>query len=72
MYYHVTLDCGLPSISNGEVSASNGTTLDETATVSCIDGYQLLGSSVIKCTSAGWNDTVTCTLKGENMVVNIH
>lgn len=58
-------DCGTRTISNGQFSASSGTTLGETATQSCNDGYTLEGDETVTCTASGWNGSVaTCTIKG--------
>ncbi|XP_053398307.1 CUB and sushi domain-containing protein 1-like [Mercenaria mercenaria] len=56
-------DCGDPSPENGKASTLSGTTLDQTATITCNEGYALDGSSSIKCLETGWNDTTTCVIK---------
>lgn len=43
----------------------NATTYLSTATYTCDEGYDLLGSSVVECNESGqWNDTANCRIKG--------
>ncbi|XP_060568314.1 CUB and sushi domain-containing protein 1-like [Ruditapes philippinarum] len=59
-------DCGTRTISNGKFNASSGTTLGETATQSCNDGYILAGDEIVTCTASGWNGSIAaCTIKSK-------
>lgn len=64
-HIYIYIDCGQPSVPQGTFVAPNGTTLGQIAVVSCIDGYNLNGSSTIVCTATGWNETVTCDIQSE-------
>ena len=58
-------DCGTLTIANGVFSASTGTTLGQTATLTCNTGYEHSGASTVECIDGGWNDTATCTILGK-------
>ncbi|XP_053387316.1 uncharacterized protein LOC128551050 [Mercenaria mercenaria] len=58
-----TSDCGQFSVANGEVNTSLGTTTGSSATVVCDEGYDIQGSSVVICSSTGWNESVTCQVQ---------
>ena len=50
---HYSSDCGEPEqTANGNVTWT-GTTLEHTATYSCIDGYELVGPTERYCQSNG-------------------
>ncbi|KAL4219782.1 hypothetical protein ACF0H5_020194 [Mactra antiquata] len=57
-------DCGQPSISNGQVDLSNGTTTGSIVSIACNKGYDLEGPHVIVCNVQGWNDnSAKCVLQ---------
>ncbi|KAH3691027.1 hypothetical protein DPMN_191513 [Dreissena polymorpha] len=48
-------DCGpTPSVQNGFVQTSDGTTFGKTAVYACIPGYTFIGFPVVSCLSSGW------------------
>ena len=50
----VAVDCGaLDDPTNGQVDTSDGTTLNDTATYSCVPGYALFGDSTQFCDDDG-------------------
>ncbi|XP_052259365.1 sushi, von Willebrand factor type A, EGF and pentraxin domain-containing protein 1-like [Dreissena polymorpha] len=53
-------DCGRPAISNADV-VTNSTTLYSKAFITCNEGFEIQGPSIITCTKTGWNDTVRCS-----------
>ncbi|XP_052807627.1 sushi, von Willebrand factor type A, EGF and pentraxin domain-containing protein 1-like [Mya arenaria] len=56
-------DCGDPSPMNGVATFNSGTTLNQTASVTCNTGYNLTGPDSLTCTSDGWDANVTCTIQ---------
>ncbi|XP_052236237.1 uncharacterized protein LOC127848005 isoform X4 [Dreissena polymorpha] len=54
-------DCGRPAISNADVVTNNSTTLYSKAFITCNDGFEIQGPSIIICTQTGWSDNVTCS-----------
>jgi hypothetical protein len=59
-------DCLMPSVANGTIADTpNGTTFNETAFISCIDGFNLNGSSSVTCEDDGnWSTLPTCDIRG--------
>ncbi|XP_052238372.1 sushi, von Willebrand factor type A, EGF and pentraxin domain-containing protein 1-like [Dreissena polymorpha] len=56
-------DCGNPTPKNG-IASYTDTTLDAVALLSCNDGYNNNGKSVIECLTTGkWNESANCTIK---------
>lgn len=49
---------------NGVATFNSGTTLNQTASVTCNTGYNLTGPDSLTCTSDGWDANVTCTIQG--------
>ena len=53
------------TIVNGQFDASSGTTLGQTATQACNDGYTFTGNESVSCTASGWDGAIgTCTAVG--------
>lgn len=66
------LDCGILSIPNGEANTTHGTSVDAIATIECDKGYSLNGSSLVICTTSGWNDTsMVCEIQGRDYIHTI-
>lgn len=57
-------DCGDPSPQYGNATYPDGTTVNQTATVQCYEGYTLVGNSNITCLEDGWNEHPQCSLQG--------
>jgi hypothetical protein len=59
-------DCLMPTVANGTIADTpNGTTFNETAIISCIDGFKLNGSSTVTCEADGnWSTLPTCDIRG--------
>ncbi|XP_064386504.1 sushi, von Willebrand factor type A, EGF and pentraxin domain-containing protein 1-like [Halichondria panicea] len=57
------VSCGSPpTITNGMMISSTGTTFGETATYTCSTGYQRSGSATITCQASGsWSTAPVCT-----------
>lgn len=53
---------------NGNAVLTSGTTVGDTATVSCNVGYTLSGDSSITCGSNGWSSVPTCEIQGKERV----
>ena len=52
------VDCGVLSVTNGQVNTSSGTTYNQVATYSCDTGYNLVGSLTRTCQVNGsWSFT---------------
>ena len=64
-FYLHAADCGNPTPENGLATYSSGTTLGQTATVSCNAGYDINGSTMVVCEHSGWNDTTTCDIQSK-------
>ncbi|KAH3747325.1 hypothetical protein DPMN_181750 [Dreissena polymorpha] len=54
-------DCGRPAIANAKIMTNTSTSLNSQAVISCNEGFNLEGPSVITCTETGWSDNVTCS-----------
>ena len=58
-------DCGNLTISNGQFTASSGTTFGQTATQSCDIGYTISGEETVTCAESGWNaSAAVCMIVG--------
>lgn len=60
-----SLDCGIPTIANGDISLLSGTTLGQNATVVCDQGYDIDGSGILSCTIDGWTNDTACVIQGK-------
>ena len=49
---------------NGVATFTSGSTLNETASITCNTGYNLTGPASLTCTSDGWDANVTCNIQG--------
>ena len=55
------LECDDPSPINGLASLPSGKTYDNTAVISCNDGYKLVGNELIVCIDGPkWSSSPTC------------
>ena len=69
MMYSLTLfypaNCPDPAPGNGSAIFPHGTSVGDSAVISCDTGYILQGDSYIACRDDGsWSDTPTCLLIG--------
>ena len=54
MFYGPAVDCGPPpTLTNGQVDSSSGTTFGSTVTYTCDTGYTLNASSLLTCRCDG-------------------
>jgi hypothetical protein len=59
---YIVVDCGQPSLTNGNVNVSN-TTYNSTAQFICQDGYVLVGNTSTVCLADGnWSTIPTCSI----------
>ncbi len=67
-YRIIAVSCGSPpTITNGMMISSTGTTFGETATYTCSTGYQRSGSATITCQASGsWSTAPVCTGKTQH------
>lgn len=61
-------DCGQLSVANAVVDSPDGTLYGVSASISCNEGYNINGPSVLYCTEHGWDNTTTCEIQGKSFV----
>lgn len=58
------VDCGRPPVPRNAFANYTLTVYGSNVTLSCEDGYTLIGNETMYCLPSGWNGSATCQIKG--------